>query len=97
MFQRFARPRILVVAAGLGMVLATPLAGRANEPNLILAPTALPRMEHVLGSGGLGSRLEETVMFCAPFALPAHRHLMGSGGLGSQLEETLIPAGSGNC
>jgi hypothetical protein len=100
MFQCFARPRVLAIAAGLSLVLVAPLAGLADEPNLAPPASAFPRMEHIMGSGGLGSRLEETVIICAPPGLATSQHLLGSGGMGSRFEETLVPVvsvDSGNC
>ena len=97
MFHNVARLRVLAIASGLSLVLVAPITGLASEPDLAPAPPAVTRTVHIMGSGGLGSRLEETVVFCAPLALPARQHLLGSGGLGSRLEETLVPVGSGSC
>jgi hypothetical protein len=97
MFPRFARPRSLALVAGLSLVLVAPLASQADEPNLVPAPEALPRIEHLMGSGGLGSRLEETLMPCTVLVLPARQHLLGSGGLGSTFEDTLVPVDAGSC
>ena len=90
-----ARSRDLAIAVGFSLVLIAPAAVHAEEPILGPAFGAGSPVQHLMGSGGLGSRFAETILPAPAEAHPGSHHLMGSGGLGSRLEDTLLEAVGG--
>ena len=66
MSRRRSRFSGLAIALGLGMALVIPPNSYAEEPELAAAPAVAPSSQHVMGSGGLGSRFEDTVLPEAP-------------------------------